>query len=102
MPAISYSSPSSLIRNGDPTDLTFFKKQLSKVLLGAISPNVRPPHLNSLAQQCANNGEQWDKQDDHDRIRIKDRLADKEKEKDPADEMPERAIPKAAGLNNRP
>ena len=53
-------------------------------MLGAILPDVRPH--NSLAQQCANNGEQWDKQDDHSRIRIKDRLADKEKEKDcPAD-----------------
>lgn len=47
---------------------------------------MRLPHLSSLAQQCANNGEQWDKQDDYSRIRIKDRLADKEKGKDcPAD-----------------
>ena len=50
-------------------------------MLGAILPDVRSPHLNSLAQQYANDGKQWDKQDENSRIEIKDRLAS-EKEKD--------------------
>ncbi|PUU79854.1 hypothetical protein B9Z19DRAFT_977536 [Tuber borchii] len=31
-----------------------------KILLGAISPRVRPPHLNSRAPRFANNRQQWD------------------------------------------
>jgi len=46
-------SASSLIRNGSPTDFTFFEKQLPKILLGAILPDVSHPHLNSLTKKFA-------------------------------------------------
>jgi len=52
----------------------FFEKQLPKLLLGEILPNVRSPHLNSQTKQLAKNEEQWDK-DDYSRIEIKDRLS---------------------------
>jgi len=46
-------SASSSIRNGSPTDFTFFEKQLPKILLGAILPDVRHPHLNSRTKKFA-------------------------------------------------
>jgi len=48
---------------------------LPKILLGAIIPDVRPPYLNSRPQKFANNGEQWDKQDDYGQAELKDYLA---------------------------
>ena len=66
----------------------FWKTQLPKILLGAILPNVRPPHPNPLAQQFLNNGEQWGMQDNYGRIEIEDCFADMMKASEDPDSRP--------------
>jgi len=63
-----------------PLTSYFFEKQLPKILLGAILPDVRSPHINPLTKQFANNGEQWDKQGGYNYIEEHDRLTDKRKD----------------------